>query len=221
MAQVSILPLLHGGEFRLQKLSVGVVGGGNRVRQKADEGPRLRHPFGRVVELRGVVERHVPDHAPHVPPRQGVVADVGHPQGSESPLTEGEDAFPDRVGHPAVEAVGDDVVELILAWVVREQIDLFQAYIGQAGLSNRFSTGLDLPKGQIETEKRALRIGLGEREEVGAVGATEFQDATAGGAGGVESEQPGHGGQPERVRLRKGRARVGDLVVGVDRHGGR
>ncbi len=66
-------------------LCVEAVLGGRRTRDEVNQSPRLSHSLGRVGNSARVVEHHLAEHAPLVPARVSVVADVSHPVGCEVP----------------------------------------------------------------------------------------------------------------------------------------
>ena len=68
---------------------------------------------------------------------------------------------------------------------------------------------------QIDAGEAALRQMVRQRNQVGAIAAADFEHPASGDRGGLHAEEPGHRGQPVRMRLPSRQRAISDLIVGI------
>ena len=109
--------------------------------------------------------------------------------------------------------MGDDIVERAFAGgkfgeALAADLDVGQPQPGDAGL------GLfHLPRGNVQAEEPRLGIERRQRDQVAARRAADFQHPRPGQRRGIDPEQAGDPGHPQRVGLRKGLRDIGDCVI--------
>ena len=120
-----------------------------------------------------------------------------------------------RRGHPAVDAVADDVVERagILGQVGNALTADFD--IGQAEPGNAVLCVCDLTAAEIDAEKLRLRVQRRQGDDVAASRAAQLQHAGPGHRRGFVAEQAGNSRQPQRMGAGKRLGVVGKLVIAL------
>ena len=147
------------------------------------------------------------------PAGQDVVTDVDHPVGRQVFPADPQHRFAHGFGHPAVDAVADDVVEFAE----------FRADVGDAHAvdldvveAEPFDPGLavgDLALADVDADELRLREEGGMGNEVAARGAAELEHPRGLDRRRFEPEQLRERGQPRGVRLGERVGAVGQIVV--------
>ena len=208
-------------DFALEQRPVGVGAGHPVLGEELVELLRLGGVRGRIVPF---VRARVPvadvtQHAPEVAAGVGVEGDVGDAVLRQA----GGDGRQQRVtrvlGHPAVDAVGDDVVELAQRAVDQvAQIALAQLDVAQPGRGDRAPAFGDRLRGQIDPGGADARGRRGHRHQVAAGTAADLQHARVEGVGRDQAVQDRDRREPLRMRLSIRIIGVSDGVIDVVRH---
>lgn len=173
------------------------------LRQEIDECGGLLDLRGWRLELAGMVDPHVANHAADMPPGKRVVADVGDSVRDKAIAANREDLFPDGRRHPRVDAVADDVIEhaergVHVGDVMDEKLD-----IGQPEGLGHLPAPLDLTSGKVDADETCVGHRQRYRNEVIALGTAELHHVATLEHRRIHSEQPRKTGQPVRMTLRK------------------
>ena len=110
--EVGVGGALEEGEFLAKEDGVGGFGDGDGLGEEGEKGAGGLDAVVGVFEVLGVVPEHFADGGAGVPAGVGVVGDVGDAVGREIVFADVEDFGLHFGGHPGVDAVGEDVVEL-------------------------------------------------------------------------------------------------------------
>ena len=189
------------------------------VGDELDECLGLYESRAQIVELHAVVAHHVANDAANVPSGVRVVAHVGHAVRSQVLPADFEDPFLHRLRHPREHAVTNDVIELAEVRAEGQNVAVLQLDVFE---SERFDGGPavgDLNRGGVDAEEPGLRVVVGERDEVAAGAAAEFEYAGRLDRGRLEAEDARDACQSLRTRLRERHAAVRDCVVRSGGHG--
>ena len=176
----------------------------------------------RIVDVPDVVEQQVADHPAQMPAGQRIVADKGDAVGCQHPADQRHQRGAHRGGHPGINAVGDDIVELARKRLRRsDDIAGLVDDVGQSGCGNQRVAPGDRCRRQVEVVKACVRIGGGHGDDVGTVTAAKFEHSRGSDWRRVQPMQAGDGRQPFGMGRRKHHRRVGDKVIGRRRAGHR
>ena len=183
------------------------------VAQQHQHGPGTGQAL--VVVLRAVaVHQHgVAHHVAGLPAGIGVVTDVGHAQRREVFAADAQDGLLDFGRHPAEDAVHDDVVELAEFGGDPRQVQRMQLQVGDAEIAQDLLALPDLYRRKIHADHLRLRIGQGERQQVAARSATQFQHACLRQWHGLHAIQVSRRAQVARRAVAEGFGSIGFVVV--------
>ena len=125
----------------------------------------------------------------------------------------GKQGVADFGGHPGVEAVGDDVVELPGFRGEIAEVTGFEADVFQAGFADQTAAAAGGGGADIHAVESRAGEDDGRGDEVEAVAAADFEDTGGLNRGRLQTEQAGHEGEAVGVALGEGFGGVVDEVV--------
>src|SRR5262249_54910243 len=129
--------------------------------------------------------------------------------------------FPDGVGDPGIDAVGQDEIELSQVWAEVLYAPCVELDILQAELHNRGLANSNLARRQVNAAKPSARQREGHRNQVVSARAAQLHHPASLDLGGRLLEQSGQRGQVVRRRQKQGKALIRYLFItrtGIDLH---
>ena len=214
-ARAASPPSPASADFRAQRGGSGVIARHRRGNER-DQRTRGRDLRRLVRNFARVELEHFPHGAAHVASRQRVVADERHATGRQMARDQRQYVGAHVRRYPRVEAVRDDVVEAAHVRGKFAQVELQKADVGEAQVACHARGARHGTRGEIEADERRVRQRGGDRHQVRAIAACEFEDPARRDGRDVEAEQRRYRGQMVGVARGVRIARIGDVVVGLD-----
>ena len=157
--------------------------------------------------------QHTLQHLAQAAAGQRVVADVRDAVGRQHAGAQREQRVADRLGHPGVHAVRDDVVERLRGGLVRLDADRVEGHVAEPQPLGQLTRTGDRDGRVVDPDERRAGQRGRHRQQVAPDAAAELEHAAARGRRGGQPEQRRERRQPIRMGLHERPGRILQDVV--------
>ena len=184
-----------------------------RFGDELEETARLANLLEWIGKIAGVILHHTAREIAKVIAGIGVVSDVSDPVLAKVIATNLKDAIANGRRHPRIKAMSNDVIETRVAESSLRNVADPQIDVGDVHGFDDFAATTDRVRGEINSREVGVRQGGRHRNEIRAIAATEFQNASTFNIFGRETEKPAECRKAVGMCLRINGGGIGNLVV--------